>query len=179
MEQVVDRYAKAFVDIPASPQQLTERISELEAIVEGFDKVPEALRYLQDPQFSYDEKEHCLQKTFKERVDKTVYYFLLTVLKKKRFDFFSKIVEKAREISFKRAGNLCVKLTTFFPLTDAQKEQFKAKIKAYFQKDVYVHYQVDPNILGGVVLEVNDKVMDASVATQLDNLKREMLALQL
>jgi F-type H+-transporting ATPase subunit b len=65
-------------------------------------------------------------------------------------------------------------VTSALPLTDDEKEAVKADILSKLGSQATVTYRVDPNILGGLVVRVGDKVVDGSVAGQLESLRQSL-----
>lgn len=62
-----------------------------------------------------------------------------------------------------------VEVTTAVPLDDGLREQIKAKYSALLGQEVLLVERVDANIIGGIILAYNGQLIDASVASQLDN----------
>ena len=61
-------------------------------------------------------------------------------------------------------------------LTPDQLEQVRQKVSAALNKDAVVHQYVDDSIIGGLILRVQDKLIDASVKTQIQKLREQLLA---
>ena len=55
-------------------------------------------------------------------------------------------------------------------------DQVRDRVSAALKKEAIVHQYVDPDLIGGMVVRVQDKLIDASVRTQLASLKQQMLA---
>jgi len=69
-----------------------------------------------------------------------------------------------------------VDVTTAQRLSPEELEQVREKISVALKKDAVIHQYVDESIIGGLVLRVGDKLIDASVETQLQTIKRQLLA---
>ena len=61
------------------------------------------------------------------------------------------------------------------PANDQQLEEVRKKVSAALKKDAVMHQYVDEKIIGGLVLRVQDRLLDGSVKAQLDALHRQML----
>jgi len=66
-------------------------------------------------------------------------------------------------------------VTTAIPLSEAEREKLAEDLSTQLGKDVRLVAQVDPSILGGLLLQVGDRLTDASVAGRLDQLRRKVL----
>ncbi len=61
-------------------------------------------------------------------------------------------------------------------LSPEQLEVVRQSVSSALKKDAVIHQYVDESIIGGLVLKVQDKMIDASVRSQLEMLKRQLLA---
>jgi ATP synthase F1 delta subunit len=65
-------------------------------------------------------------------------------------------------------------ITSALPLTPAEQETVKSDVLARIGSQSTVAFRVNPNILGGLVVRVGDKVLDGSVAGQLENMRQNL-----
>ena len=94
-----------------------------------------------------------------------------------RVERIDEIVEGYETLADDAAGRVRATVTTAIPLSEADREALGRDLSRGLQKDVRLEARVDPAILGGLVLEVGDRLTDASVATRLDQLRRQVLVL--
>ena len=73
-------------------------------------------------------------------------------------------------------GNIDVDVTTALELSADELENVRAKVSSALGKNAKVKQLVDPSILGGLVVRVQDKIIDASVRYQLQAMKQQLLA---
>jgi F-type H+-transporting ATPase subunit delta len=73
------------------------------------------------------------------------------------------------------AGRVRATVTTAIPLSEADRGSLARDLSSQLGKDVRLESRVDPAILGGLVLQVGDRLTDASVAARLDQLRRQVL----
>jgi len=85
------------------------------------------------------------------------------------------IVDHFEVLADEAAGRVRVRVTTAIPLSEADREQLGRDLSAQLGKDVRMVAEVDPTILGGLLLQVGDRLTDASVAGRLDQLRRKVL----
>ena len=72
-------------------------------------------------------------------------------------------------------GVLPVKVTTTVPLNKQQKEQLVTKLKTQFgYAQIELTEAIDPTILGGVVVETKNQVIDGSLKTRLNQIKKSL-----
>jgi F-type H+-transporting ATPase subunit delta len=78
------------------------------------------------------------------------------------------------EIAEKERGIVAASVTTAVPLDDALRASLTEKLAAGLGRPVSLREAVDPSILGGVVIKVAGRVLDGSVASQLDSVRRAL-----
>ena len=71
-------------------------------------------------------------------------------------------------------GETTAEVTSAFPLNDGQLAALKANLKARGGKDVAIDARVDRSILGGIVVRLGSRMIDASIKTKLNNLALAM-----
>ena len=91
---------------------------------------------------------------------------------KDRLLHIKEIYEEYSKIYYEKHKKLIV--TAIFPkeLTEAQKEKLTENLKKLKGKDVVIHYRIDENLIGGGLIRINDEVIDGSIKTQLNSIKR-------
>ncbi|HEV8291714.1 MAG TPA: F0F1 ATP synthase subunit delta, partial [Tepidisphaeraceae bacterium] len=86
------------------------------------------------------------------------------------------ITQAYQELLDEQLGKVEVDMTVAHRLEGAALEQVRKRISQALKKDAIVHQYVDDKIIGGMVLRVDDKLIDASVKSQLEAMKRQLLA---
>ncbi len=84
------------------------------------------------------------------------------------------IREEYDRLDDQTAGRVRAVATSAVPLGDEDRERLVADLSKRFQKEVRLQTRVDPSILGGLVIQVGDQVIDASVQTRLQQLRRQL-----
>src|SRR5207302_9578296 len=94
---------------------------------------------------------------------------------KNRLGSLGAIIDAYKDLLEDKLGRVEVDLTVALPLADDQLAQAQQRISAALKKEAVVHTYVDESIIGGVVVRVDDKLIDASVRHQLQAMKQRML----
>ena len=90
-------------------------------------------------------------------------------------DRIDEIAEQFEALADDAAGRVRDTVTTAIPLSEADREALGKDLSRGLKKEVRLEARVDPAILGGLILEVGDRLTDASVAARLDQLRRRVL----
>jgi len=100
--------------------------------------------------------------------------FLGVVARNGRKSELRKIIRAFKRIAADHRGEISADITTAHPLKDDQVTALKAQLKRRAGRDVTLEAQVDPNILGGIVIKLGSEMIDASIRTKLNRLATAM-----
>ncbi len=174
---IARRYSRALYAIgqEQGEDQLAAFGKDLGKVMEVVDQAPEMLRVFQNPIFTIEEKKAVMQKILdKLDLSKTVVNFCLFLGDKDRLGFLPQIVDYFNGLLDEAQGVLRGELVTAVDLDEEMKTTVKSKLEQQSGNTVYLDYQVDQQILGGLRLKVGDKVLDASLKAQLEILKENI-----
>ena len=171
------RYARALLQL-ANQQQDAESIrSELQGLSQVMDASPAFAALVADPGVSEATRHNLIQRTFGGgRVSPTLLNFLGLLNSKGRLGLLREIIEAYDDLLEEQLGNVEVDVTTAQRLSPDQVEQVRQRVSAALGRNAVVHQYVDEAIIGGLVLRVQDKLIDASVRFQLEQMRRQLLA---
>jgi F-type H+-transporting ATPase subunit delta len=102
--------------------------------------------------------------------------FVRLLAENKRFSSLPEIARLFEEIKAEREGVLEARVTTAFELTADQMAGLMAKLEAKFDQKINAVQEVDTSLIGGVVIQVGDEVMDASVRGRLASMAATLKA---
>lgn len=92
-----------------------------------------------------------------------------------RLDLLRGVAAAYRAISDDRAGRVRVKVAAAVPMSDEQRDKLTANLKDLLKQEPVLDVRVDPDLLGGLVVQVGDSVIDTSVRTRLQSLRTLLL----
>ncbi|WP_353777067.1 ATP synthase F1 subunit delta [Winogradskyella sp. 3972H.M.0a.05] len=167
------RYAKAVLDL-AQENNVAEAVNaDMKAIANTISESADLSQMLQSSVIKSETKKEALLKVF-TGLNGTTKGLLDVLITNKRIDIIGAIAVKYQELFDKTQGIVEATVTTALPLTDDLKAKVLAKVKDLTDSDkVEITNIVNEDILGGFILRVGDKEYNASIANQLNKLKRE------
>src|SRR5688500_11501614 len=172
---VASQYAKALLDLANERQQQVQIAEEMRGIKEVVDSSPTLAAYLRDPGISETEREQMLQRIFANRVSPLVYNTMRVLNSKGRLGALGQVAEQYQELIDEQMGKIEVDVTVAQRLDAETMELVRQRVSSALKKDAVVHQYVDESIIGGLVLRVEDKLIDGSVRAQLDRMKRKLM----
>ena len=129
-----------------------------------------------NPSIAHLSKEKVLEGLLaKTKPSKTTAYFLRVLLRNSRLTELGEINEKFASVLDERNGIIAAQVISARPLSDAQKAEFQVNLGRLTGKKVNLNFDIDENIIGGVVTQIGSTVYDGSVKTQLENLKEQLI----
>jgi F-type H+-transporting ATPase subunit delta len=167
------RYAKAVFELATEESQVEEWATRLESVRDVLSR-PEAVRVLANPTIAVQRREEAAASLLDGRAGREVLNLARLLVGANRIGALDGIIEQYRLLADEAAGRVRATATTAVPLTRADADKLEASLARRLGREVRLETRVDASILGGLVLRMGDRVIDASVATRLRQLRRQL-----
>jgi len=131
---------------------------------------------LSQPRVTRTAKMTALEAVLAKKPSELLGRFLALLLDKKRGGEIPAVAESFEKLQFAAEGKASVRVLTAIPLTAPQKEALVQRMAAVFQVKAVLREEVQPSLVGGMVLVLGDRRLDASVLGQLERLKQSLLS---
>jgi len=170
--KIASRYAKALIDI-AKEQNSLDRISEdMRLIYDSCKANHELLVFLRSPVINNDKKQAILKEIFASSVSEVTMKFLDIITSKNR-EMLIPLIADSFISQYKLLRNIhTAEIVTAVPMDETLRSEVLNLVKKYTHTEVELREKVNPEILGGYVLTMEDKQDDTSLRTKLNKLKR-------
>ena len=129
---------------------------------------------LADPIVAREEKVKLVEMAVGEPIHDCLKQFIAFVADQKREDKMFLIALTFMEMYRTKHGILSTHVTTATELSEASYEKIKAFIKQTFDADAEMDVKIDPSLIGGFILDIENTRMDASIVGQLNALKNKL-----
>jgi F-type H+-transporting ATPase subunit delta len=160
-------YARAMLTV-AAEQGVAESFSEeLADVVMLASKDEDFDRFLTSPVLDADSRRDTIEKTLRGRASDLLVDSLQVVNSKGRLALLEQIFAAYEKEHRTLLGQIEVKVSTAVELSDSQREQIRERASAYTGKEAFLVEQVDPDLLGGLVVQVGGEKVDVSVRRDL------------
>lgn len=171
------RYAQAVFDIGrAKGQPELLRIGrDLEALKECLDISPELANLFANPIFSNEEKGRVLNDVLeKGDVGEITRNFCRLLLEKGRLPLLTDIAGAYQTMLDQLEGIVRSELITAVELTPERQDEIKTSLEVKSGKKLAMTFSVDPYIIGGLILKIDDRALDGSLRAQINILRENM-----
>ena len=173
-------YGDALLEAAREKDKLDAVFEEAKALCQVFEDHQDLIHLLDHPQVVKEEKLRIISDVFQGKVSDEMMGFLAAIVDKGRqneilpiLDYFITQVKEEKGIG--RA-----QVTSAVELTETQKAQVTNKLLTTTRYvEFEMNYIVDPSLIGGMVIRIGDRVVDSSIKTQLYELKKQLLEVQL
>ena len=168
--KVAKRYALAFAE--SSISDIDKAVSDMKLIKELIFENEELKTFFLHPVVSLKDKKDTIEEAFKSKLSGTSFNFIETLLDESRFGIFNTIYEVFLKESERLRNIERVEVTSAVEIEEKEKTKLVDKLKEKLSKNIFINYNLDEEILGGLVVKVEDKVIDLSLKTKFENLKK-------
>ncbi|MDD7403829.1 MAG: F0F1 ATP synthase subunit delta [Butyribacter sp.] len=173
-------YGEALFEVAVEEGTIDSLMEETEAVLAIFQENEEYVKLLNHPKITVEEKVSMLKEAFAGKVSDQLTGLLTTVVEKGRFaeieNILSYFQEQVRE--YKKIGTAVV--TSAVSLTQDEKDSIEDKLlKTTSYKSFRMQYSVDESLIGGIIIQIGDRVVDSSIRTKLANMAKDLSKIQL
>jgi F-type H+-transporting ATPase subunit delta len=168
------RYARALFNV-ATRKQAVDRVAEdLRSMVELLKAEPRLQGFLLSPSVPAESVDALLQTAVSKHVSPISLHFLQLLHRKGRFDHFTEITEAFIEEVETSRGILKAVVTTATRLDSAAESKLRAGLERTTGKEIRLETRIDPDVLGGVVVVLRERLIDGSVRRDLERLREQL-----
>jgi F-type H+-transporting ATPase subunit delta len=173
MEEIAEVYARSLFEVATERDKVDVVREQLGQFTDALAESRELQTYFFSPYFSTDEKKQGLDKAV-TGADETVRNFLALLIENHRMPVifrtrreFDRLWEDANQL-------LPVQITSAVELDPSIAERIGEEIGRQTGRTVQLSSSVDPNVIGGIVLRVGNSILDASIRSRLENLRKQV-----
>jgi ATP synthase F1, delta subunit len=170
-EAIAKRYASAIYDIAESSDKIGEIREALNILAENYNEDEEFKVFLLDPSIKYDEKVEYLHKSF-DFISEDAFKIINYLVKKGRVSLAEKIRDSYLKIYYEKNNKILVNATFTKELSDNQREALMKKLEEKYKKKIVLNLSVDEELIGGGIIKIGNKVIDGSIKSQIENIKK-------
>lgn len=176
VETVARRYAVALADVVTKNNEAEIVADELRAFRNLMSESPQLGEVFRNPSVPAEQKSGILE-TLIERTKptKSTANFLRILLKNARLGDLNVVADRFTSVLEERNGIVAADITTAQPLSAEQQAALQSRLQNVTGKKVALNFQIDENIIGGVVTRIGSTIYDGSVKNQLQQLKEQMI----
>ena len=170
------KISKAFFEFAKEKGILENVIADVKLLIKSLGEIPELAEVFQNPIVKPSGKKAFVSSLLKGKVSEETIDFLNLEIENGREMYTQDILRNMLTIYRKEQGITAVTLTSATPLSKEQEKSVADLVKKTRNTEVELQTKVDPSLMGGFILRVEDQQYDASVSSRLKQIKKELIA---
>ena len=176
-QRVARVYAEALLNAADKQGQSDDVVEALDSLIRDLFKAePQLETFLTSSAVGRERKAQVIDKVFENKASTLFVDFLKVLNHHERLNLLRPILAAAKELRDERAKRIRVQVRSAVPLASDQENRLRQQLHDALKLDPVLKTQVDPELLGGVVIRVGDWLYDASVRARLESIRNQLIA---
>lgn len=171
--KVARRYARALYSLAQENNILEQAYEDMKHVIQVYEMQNELKILMKSPIVREGKKQKILTRLFEDIVDPLIMKYILIIARKKRASLLEGIAQEFQVVYKYNLGIEQVKVVTAQPLDDKMRKKVLGVAQSMTTKEIEFHESVDPELIGGFILNLGHTQYDASVRRKLAEMKRQ------
>ena len=168
------RYADAILEIAKSKNELDKYHEDIQTAVKAYDESEDFRNFMTHPIIPAAEKKDTLRSVFDGKISPDVLNLLYLLAERNKFSLIPTILY-CYEKGLDAAKNILrVEVVSAVEVDEDLRENLKTKLESKLNKSIVLDYSINPDIIAGIILKIQDKTIDGSLAHRLESLQRKL-----
>ena len=172
--KVATRYAEALLDTARTAGVLDDVADSFAAVLSAVKDNDQLRIFMDSPQVRVEEKKELLKNVFGDKIEPVLLNFFHLLIDKHRIENTRDIGEVFAELVEDEQGYLRARVVTAITLPDDLAAALKGKLAAHTGKKIILEKKTDAAVIGGVCVTLGDKILDGTVRTNLNLLRKTL-----
>lgn len=166
-ELISIRYAESLFEAGLELDKIDSFRKELESVQDLLKKEVEIFEILKHPRITRKEKKSLIDEIFTGRLSQELINFFYVVIDRRREKYLHQIIEQFNQLYNQHMNIANVTAVTAIPMAEKPKERLASVLEERLGKKIVLSNEVDESIIGGVLLKIDNKFIDSTLASQL------------
>ncbi|MBR5454144.1 MAG: ATP synthase F1 subunit delta [Clostridia bacterium] len=171
MTELTKEYAEALFSLGREKGMADSYAESLDTVLGHFQAEPEYVELLSSPGLSGKARAGLFSAAFEGRIEEDVLSLVCLLCERGHIKGYADCVSEYRTLLDVSHMVSTARVISAIPLTDDQLDRIREKLEAQSGFSVTVINETDPKLIGGVVIEMDDKVIDGSIKRRLQEVK--------
>ncbi|MHC4295337.1 MAG: ATP synthase F1 subunit delta [Planctomycetota bacterium] len=162
-----DIYAQALLELANERDVVDDLFEEFLSLVEYIESDDEFRGFMASFAVDDDDRREVLRRAFSGRISEMLLNLMLVLNDHNRAGIVKLVFERYKKLYDEQSNREDVEVTSAVPLTDDERAAIEAEVTGFTGKQSMLVEEVDPSILGGLIVQVGDRQFDGSLRTKL------------
>lgn len=170
------RYSSSLLELAIKKNEVSETAEGLKSLKQALKEIPQLKAFLYSFRFDTDRKVKTLGIIFGNDITDLLSNFMKTIINNKRQDLIPDIADQFNKMAMNSMNKILVSTFTPEKLSEDTRKMIKEKLDGLLGKDVVIESIIDPDLIGGMILRIDNSVIDGSVRGYLTRMRKELLS---
>jgi F-type H+-transporting ATPase subunit delta len=170
--RVASRYAKSLIDLATEQGSLEKAYADMKFIAELSKSNPDLVSFLRSPIIKTDKKQAVLKEVFGGKLDKLTSAYIELITNKKREMYLPEIANEFVNQYKEKKKILTAVVTTANGIDETTRKKIMEIVKGGSSSEVVIEEKINKDVIGGFIIRVGDKQVDATIARKLNQLRQ-------
>ena len=175
-ETIARRYTAALFALAKEAGSTDATTRELDAFVDALGEDPSVRDFYASPVVDRSAKIELLRGALGSRLSELTFNFIVLLIRKRREALVDTVARQMHEMLDADEGNTSATIATPKPLSPDELADLARRLSNVYKRKIIPKARVEEGLLGGVVVQMGDTYVDASVAGKLEEIRRHLLA---
>jgi F-type H+-transporting ATPase subunit delta len=174
-ETIARNYAEVLFDLGERSGQTQRYVDLIDAVAAAVESTPQVQSVLMSPRVPKSEKSRILGAALTD-VPREFVLFLQALVKRGRQQLLREIAAEYHTLLDVKFNRVRAGVTLARPADDSLKQSIQERLSQQLGKEVLASFSVDPEILGGTVVRVGERIHDGSIRRRMTRLRRQLVS---
>lgn len=175
VELVAQRYGTALFELALENNQMDVMLDEVVGLKNVLSEEPEFIDLISNPKIAMNDRKKVIEDIFNGKISEYIIGMIDLIIKKNRQNILLQILDDFISKVNEHKGVVIADITVCEPLTQSQQSNLINRLETLTKKTIILKQQVDPSIVGGVVIRIGDRIMNYSVKGMLGAMSKSLL----
>lgn len=169
-QEAAEKYAQAIFDLALEENNLDKVKQDINFVLEVFTKNEKLEAFLENPFGDKQARTAVVAEIFKGNVENVSLNFVSLLVEKKLEQLLPLIVKQFNKLVYEKDGTVEVRVTTARELSPDEYDKMAKRLSETVKKPIVLNKIVDPSIIGGVVVQIGDRLVNGSIERRLKDI---------
>ncbi len=175
-DTAASRYSLALYELSEENKHIKEIEDQSSALIKLIDKSKDFESIIRNPTNKKEDQINVINKIAENfNFNILLKNFLCFLVEKRRLFFLRNILIKFLDICSQKRGEVKARLVAAKQLNDEEVDKIKNELSKDFTKKIKLDYKYDPNLIGGLTIQVGSLMIDTSIKNKLNQLENKMI----
>jgi F-type H+-transporting ATPase subunit delta len=175
-ETIARRYSAALYALAKESGSVDTTVAELDSFVAALNSDASLREFWASPVIDRSLKVTLIRQALQGRLSELTFNFLVLLVRKRRETMVDTIAKQMHDLLDGDVGRTVAHIATPAPLAPDELAELARRLSNVYKRSIVPSARVDEQLLGGIVVQMDDKYVDASVAGKLEEVRRHLLA---